>query len=317
MEQEVKFTSGGLQLSGTLRLPNSDGPLAVVLLVAGSGPLDRNENYKKLHINALREIAEFLAMHQVATFRYDKRGVGESEGGYWNTGFFDNVSDASSALTYLKSHPQVGAKPIFILGHSEGALICTRLATERSDVAGAILLAGAAQTGEKLLRWQAGEVAKTLRGFNRLIIRLLRIDVAKAQDKVLKKIKLSSKDWFRQGQITKINAKWFREFMAYDPAEDLPKIHAPVLALTGSKDIQVDPKDLIRMSEIVNADFEYHEIAGISHMLREAEGEPSVADYKRQLKQPVDSRLMQLIGEWLGKQIIHVGLAAMPKSSAG
>jgi pimeloyl-ACP methyl ester carboxylesterase len=303
MEREVKFKSGNLQLSGTLRLPDSLEPKGMVLLIAGSGQLDRDENLKKFHINALKEISEYLAEHEIATFRYDKRGVGESEGNYWETGFFDNISDASSAITHLKSETQINTKPFFILGHSEGALICTRLAAERPDIEGAILIGSAAQTGEATLIWQAKEVAKGIRGFNGFIIKLFRIDVAKAQDKALSKIKQSSKDWIRQALVTKLNAKWFREFMAYDPDKDLRKIQIPILAITGSKDVQVNPADLIRMSEIIKSDFEYHEITGMSHMLREAEGEPSVSDYKRQLKQPVDSRLLKLISKWLGKRI--------------
>ena len=64
---------------------------------------------------------------------------------------------------------------------------------------------------------------------------MLRIDIAKAQQKVLDRIKRSPKDWFQQQLFVKINAKWFREFMAYDPAGDLPRITVPVLAITGSR----------------------------------------------------------------------------------
>jgi alpha-beta hydrolase superfamily lysophospholipase len=118
MEKEVKFKSGNVQLSGTIQLPDALDPTAMVLLLPGSGQTDRNDNVKKLPINALKVIAEYLATNKVATFRYDKRGMGNSAGDYWRTGFYDRISDASSALTYLKSQPQFAVKPIFVLGHS-------------------------------------------------------------------------------------------------------------------------------------------------------------------------------------------------------
>ena len=167
MEQEVTFKSGGLQLSGTLRLPDTSDQKAAVLLVAGSGQVDRNENHRKLQINALGMIADDLEKRRIATFRYDKRGVGASGGNYWETGFYDNISDAAAALVYLKSDSRLGGVPVFVLGHSEGALICTRLAAEGQGIAGAVLVAGSAQTGEAILRWQAVEVAKGLKDSRR------------------------------------------------------------------------------------------------------------------------------------------------------
>jgi pimeloyl-ACP methyl ester carboxylesterase len=250
MEQEGKFTSAGVQISGTLRLPDSADATGVVLLLPGSGQTDRNENVKQLHINAMADIAAFLEERQIASFRYDKRGVGASGGDYWESGFYDRVTDAAAALTYLKSDARLGGLPLFALGHSEGALVSTRLAAEGLGLAGAILVAGAAETGEEILHWQVVQVTKGLSGFNKFIINLFHIDVLKSQDKALQKIKQSTKSWYRQG-MQKVNGKWMREFLAYDPAADLARIQIPVLALTGSKDIQVNPADLQRMAETV------------------------------------------------------------------
>jgi pimeloyl-ACP methyl ester carboxylesterase len=94
-----------------------------------------------------------------------------------------------------------------------------------------------------------------------------------------------------------------REFISYNPAEDLPRIRVPVLAITGSKDIQVDPQDLKRMSEIMQTDFEYYELPNVSHILRTEEGEPTLGTYKKQVRQPIDSRILSLTLEWLHKQI--------------
>jgi pimeloyl-ACP methyl ester carboxylesterase len=303
IEQEVEFQSGNLKLSGTVTLPNLEGMFTGVVLIPGSGQVDRNENAKNMPLNALREIAHFLADNNIATFRYDKRGVGQSEGNYWETGFYENASDALSALDYLKSHTGILSDKIFLLGHSEGALISTKLAGDGCDVSGIILLAGTAQTGEETLKWQAQQVVKGLKGFNRWLINLLHIDVAKAQQKQLNKIKNSKKDWYRVQLIAKINAKWMREFLAYNPSNDLPKINVPILAITGSKDIQVNPEDLKKMATLVNTDFEYHELPDITHLLRIEKGIPSISTYKQQIKRPMNSDILSLVLTWLGKQI--------------
>jgi len=88
-EQEVSFRSGGIELAGTIALPYGEGPFPCVLLIPGSGQVDRNENHRKLRINIFYDISHFLAQNGIASFRYDKRGVGESQGDYWRTGFYE------------------------------------------------------------------------------------------------------------------------------------------------------------------------------------------------------------------------------------
>jgi len=306
VEREVSFASASLHLAGTLAAPDGEGPFPGVLLIPGSGQVDRDENHKSLRLNVFPDIARHLAEHSIATLRYDKRGVGASEGDFWKTGFYDNVSDASSALHCLKGHEIIIPQAVFVCGHSEGALIATRLAAEGAAVAGVVLLSGTARPGEEVMKWQAGKVVKGMRGPMKWLIkllRLLRIDVIKTQQKQIDKVKRSSKDWYRTQAIAKVNARWLREFMAYDPSEDLPRIRVPVLAITGSKDIQVDPQDLARMSEIVQADFESHEVPDVTHILRAEAGEPSVSTYKKQARQPMDARVLQLISDWLARQV--------------
>ena len=88
IEQKITFLSDGLTLAGTVTLPDAQGTFPGVVLVPGSGQVDRNENAKKLAINAFSEIAADLASKGIASLRYDKRGVGESQGDFWETGFY-------------------------------------------------------------------------------------------------------------------------------------------------------------------------------------------------------------------------------------
>ena len=241
IEQEVAFTSQAYVCPGPwwcrkapAALARAPGP--------GSGQVDRNENHKRLPINVLGDLARRFSEHGIGSLRYDKRGVGASEGGFWETGFYENVADASAALSFLKAHETFKTGKIYLLGHSEGAYIVTRVAAATPDVAGVILLAGGARLGEEELKWQAAQVARSLTGVNRWLVKILRIDVAKAQQKQIDKIRRSGRDWYRTQLVAKVNARWMREFLAYDPAEDLATIKAPILAITGAKDIQVDPQ---------------------------------------------------------------------------
>ena len=94
-----------------------------------------------------------------------------------------------------------------------------------------------------------------------------------------------------------------REFLAYDPASDLSQIAVPVLAITGSKDIQVDPEDLKLMEKIIKSPFEYHILPDVSHLLRTETGEASISNYKKMVQQPMDTRIPHIILDWLNRQI--------------
>ena len=296
--EDVRFQSAGLTLAGTFVVPEREGSAPAVLMLPGSGETDRDDNAKPLAIDVFPQLSAAIVGLGMATFRYDKRGVGASEGDYWTTGFDDRLTDAGSAVDWLRERPEVDSSRIVALGHSEGALVSIRLAAGAAPVAGAILLAGSARPGEQILTWQARQIAATLTGFNRLVLRLLRIDVVKSQQKAFARIRGTSEDVVRiQGR--RINARWMREFMAYDPAGDLARIEVPVLAITGDRDLQVDPGDLTRMHELVRGPFEALRPPGLTHLLRTEGSRQGLGGYKEQVRRPVDPRVVSPITEWL------------------
>ncbi|MEX1336042.1 MAG: alpha/beta hydrolase, partial [Candidatus Limnocylindrales bacterium] len=99
----MTFTSAGLTLAGTFAAPASAGPFPAALLLAGSGPLDRDGNVKRMALNVSRDLARELATAGWASYRYDKRGVGASQGEYLSTGFTDELADAAAALEALEA----------------------------------------------------------------------------------------------------------------------------------------------------------------------------------------------------------------------
>jgi pimeloyl-ACP methyl ester carboxylesterase len=299
----VRFVSKGLKLEGTVVLPNSPRPCPAVVLIVGSGLVDRDESHKKLPIDVMRQLAVRLAENGIGSLRYDKRGVGASEGDFWTAGLSDNTDDAAAAVARLRSQPGVDPDRVYVLGHSEGATICIRLAGAHEPIAGAILLAGVGRKGEEALLWQGEQVVPGMSGFSKWLIGALHVDVRKQQLKAFGKIEKSTKDAYRVQGIQKINAKWMREFLAYDPAEDLSRIEVPVLAVTGSKDIQVDPADLEVMARVIGSEFEPHVVPDVTHLLRaDADPVPSINTYKEQVKWPVDERIFDLVTHWLRRR---------------
>lgn len=296
---DVSFPSGDLTLAGTLALPDGDGPFPAAVLVTGSGPLDRDSNTKKLRIGVMAQVAAHLAAHGIASLRYDKRGVGESGGDYLASGLFDNVADARAALAALRARPEIDADRLFVIGHSEGAIIATEVAAAE-DLAGVVLLAGSAQLGRTVIEWQAEQVAEDLPTAAKVIMKVLRQDVAGQQRKSLDRLEATTEDVARI-QFQKLNAKWFREFLAHDPAESLAGVRCPVLAITGAKDVQVPPADIERMAALVPTAFTGQVPDDLTHLLRTDPGPPSVRSYKQQAKRPVDRGVLGTISEWIGE----------------
>lgn len=297
---DLSFTSGTVTLAGTLLTVEGTRPAPAALLVSGSGPLDRDSNMKRQRIQVMRQVAEHLGDQGIISFRYDKRGVGASDGDYPSSGFHDNVADARAALIALRARPEVDPSRVFVVGHSEGAIIATELAADDADLGGVVLLAGTATSGEEILRWQAKHVSASLPRPVKLLLRIFRQDIVRTQTKRLAQIKATTTDTTRV-QLVKLNAKWFREFMAHDPAPSLERVQVPVLALTGSKDIQVDPADVERICLLVPSECSGRVVENLTHLLREEPGPPSLRTYKKQAKRPVASSVLTATSSWINE----------------
>ena len=309
MQSDIQFHSGATRLAGSL-LGSVEEPRPTALLISGSGPIDRNSDSKKMKLGIMRHLAEHLDRSGISTFRYDKRGVGESSGDYLSAGLYDNVDDAQAALDLLWTHPGVDPGAVFVVGHSEGAVIATELAARNPQLAGVVLLAGTAATGDELLRWQAAQVAPTLPPFVRFLLKVFRQDVLRSQAKRLAQLAATTEDTVRI-QLVKVNAKWFREFLVHDPSGSLQQIAAPVLALTGSKDVQVKPDDTKRVCELVPGECTARVVEDMSHLLRPEPGVASVRTYKKQVRQPLEPQLLDVVASW-----IRAHVKASPEVSA-
>jgi uncharacterized protein len=304
-EQNVTFDSGGCALAGTYS--EVAQPVAAALLIAGSGQTDRNSDVRLPLHQFLRggitsAVAEALAAAWVSTLRYDKRGVGASGGDYWTVGMAQRLADARAALGWLAS--EAPGLPLLVIGHSEGTYYAAQLAAEGDvagvSVAGVGLLSGSARTGGEVLAWQAEQLASRLPRSSQLILRLLRTDAIRMQRKNLSKILASADDVIRV-QGTRVNARWARDFVRYDPAPALKQLTVPVLAITGGHDLQVPPDDVAAIGRLVGGPFDGHVVGDLSHVLRPDPGSVGPRGYRRAGRLPVSPEVLGLLAAWASR----------------
>ncbi|MGY1618565.1 alpha/beta hydrolase family protein [Geodermatophilus sp. SYSU D00691] len=288
-------TPGGL--AGTLALPDAPGPLPAVLIASRSGPLDRDSNHKRARFDVARQLAHALADAGLASLRYDKRGVGESPGDWRRVGLLQNVDDLGEVLAALAARPEVDPGRLLLAGHSEGALLAAALAVRGAPVGGVVLLSSSATPGDELLRRQARQIAPTLPAPVRGLLRLLRTDLEARVARNHEKIRATTTDVARIGGA-RLNARWTREFLDHDPRADLRRITVPVLAVTGAKDLQVDPADLDVVAATVPGPVTVHRVPDLTHTLRRQPGAPSLSAYRRELRGPVDAEVLDLVASW-------------------
>jgi hypothetical protein len=298
VELEVLGPAG--PLGGTLELPAGPGPFPGVVLVSGSGPLDRDSDHRKIRFGVSRELAHALRGAGVASLRFDKRGVGGSDLDWRTAGLEDNADDVAAAVETLRARPEVRDDAVLVVGHSEGAILAGMVAARGVPLAGVGLLSGAARSGRDVLRWQTRAILPTLPAPVRGLLRLLRIDLAAKVSRNHDKIARTTTEVARVGGA-RLNAKWFREFLAHDVAADLRRIDVPVLAVTGGKDLQTPPEDVRRIAEIVGPGAEAHLLPDVTHTLRRQEGAPSLRRYKQEVRRPLDPALVGLVVDWVGR----------------
>ncbi len=308
MEQtEVSFEGAAARLAGTLTLPQGIKRPPMVLFIHGSGPLDRNENAKRIRLNIFNILARTLAQNGIGSLRYDKRGCGTSGGNYLKAGHFDLVDDAEKAFEYLRFHTGILTGPLFIAGHSEGSIIAPQIANRRNDVDGIILIAPFLQKLDEILIAQAGHLSeniKTMPGFagfaTRLVVGLFG-GIKNKQASTVKKLKNSRTDIIRI-DFQRLNARWFRELMSIDPIEIFEKTSVPTLLIAGEKDVQCAPEDAAKIAALIGEKAQYHVIDDLTHILRLESGPASITNYKKLLKKPIDPIIGRLITDWIKSQ---------------
>jgi pimeloyl-ACP methyl ester carboxylesterase len=272
-EEEVSFTNeaASIELAGTLTIPNGDGPFPAVVLVTGSGPQDRDQTL--FEHKPFLVIADYLTRRGMAVLRFDDRGFGKSGGAFAGSTTNDFASDAHAAMAYLLTRKEIDAERVGIIGHSEGAIAAQIVASDHpDDVAFVVFLAGFGVSGEQLALAQSTDVVRSAGGSEqdiKLSTDLMRelIPIAKESGttgEIHKKLVAAAAEFIAKLEDQKVRAAlagseeavasrlvdpWVRFFLNYDTAKTLGRVKCPVLALAGSRDIQVRSRENLRAME--------------------------------------------------------------------
>lgn len=293
-EQTVEIRAVEALLAGALTRPDGGGRHPAALLINGSGPIDRDSAMPGMALGLGPALAVALADHDCVVLRYDKRGVGASGGDYLSTGFHDECRDAAAALAALRSHPAVDPERVFVVGHSTGAVVAANLVRAVPPPAGHVLLAGAAHPGDQVMAWQSDRIAATLPR----LLRPLGPALVRRQARERDRIRRSTADRHDRMPRSRLTDRWLREYLAHDPGPDLAAIDRPVLAITGGKDVQVDPADVARIGRLVTGPFDGEVPTDLTHLLRRDPGPPGLWRYRGQLSRPMDDWVTERIGAW-------------------
>lgn len=244
-------------LYGTLTVPSGPPPWPLVLIIAGSGPTDRDGNAGPVQGDTYKLLAAALSRDGVASLRYDKRGIaasataGPSES---NLRFDTYVDDAVSWVNQLRKEKRFSS--VTVAGHSEGALVGT-VAAERTPVHALVLLEGAGRPAPAVLREQLKpKLPPDLYAQSDAIITQLQAGhTVQNPPPVLAAL-------FRES-VQPYLISWFK----YDPAAELAKVRVPVTIVQGSADVQVTmtDADALRKAD-PNAKFVL--VNGMNHVLK-------------------------------------------------
>ncbi|SDB49830.1 hypothetical protein SAMN03159382_03822 [Pseudomonas sp. NFACC23-1] len=258
LQRPISLDTGSGELFGTLLLPKSDTPVPVVLIISGSGPTDRDGNNPDGGRNdSLKRLAWVLARHNIASVRYDKRGVAASLAATpdeRNLSVEAYVADAVAWSHKLAADPRLG--PLILLGHSEGALIAS-LAAPQANAAAVISLSGSARPIDQVLRQQLS---------NRLPPPLML-----RSNELLDSLKAGRPDDNVPAQLLVIFRPSVQPYLIslfrQDPARAFAALKMPALIIQGSNDIQVSVDDA-RQLKAAKPDAELALIEGMNHVMR-------------------------------------------------
>lgn len=296
MEKEVKVDVLGGILAGSLIVPANSQKPTIVLIISGSGPTDRNgNNALSGKTNNLKQLAHELANKNVASLRFDKRGVGGSQSATIpeeKLKLQTFVNDVLSWLTYIHESSKFGK--IFVLGHSEGGLIAIK-ACQRIKVAGCILLA---TPGQRLAEVLQHQLSQQLASQPSWLQKSLNILASLQNGNLVPQVPTELQSIFRPSV-----QPYLQSILNVDPAAELAKIDSPILIVQGTEDLQVTISDAKLLKQAVPK-AKLVIIAKMNHVLKEvpkSDTQSNLASYQ-QPNIPLNTQLVKQITFFLNTE---------------
>jgi uncharacterized protein len=250
-DESVRIPGNGFALAATISNPAGEpdrrGRYPAVILVPGSGLVDRDETVAGIPV--FGQIAGALADAGFVVLRYDKRGVGQSGGRPETATLQDAAEDVRTVRRFLARRRNVDGNRIALFGHSEGGWVALLAAARDGDVAALVLAAAPATTGGALVLAQQQH-----------LLDLMSLPEAEKQKRIelqkqVQAAVLGKGDWSGVPLDLRRQADtpWFQSFLAFSPADVMPRVRQPILILQGGLDTQVPPHHADELAELAGA----------------------------------------------------------------
>jgi hypothetical protein len=331
---EYDNATGEIHYSGTITYPDSGGPFPAILLITGSGLEDRDETI--MGHKPFAVIADYLTRRGFAVLRVDDRQKGKSTGDVTRATTFDFSKDVETSLSELQKHKNINPDKIGLIGHSEGGLIAAMVASENPKIQFIILLAGPGLKGADLVNLQTKAYDRSMG---------VPEDLATAEitlkSQIIKAL-LSSKDTSTQLEnawasflnwkettkpeivsalhmnsdsmarnviwifLSSLNSPWMIYFLQADPATYLVKLKCKVLALNGSRDIQVLPDpNLAAIDSALKKSgakvYTIKKLEGLNHLFQHCKT-CTIQEYG-ELEETFSPEALKTMSDWLDKNV--------------
>lgn len=316
----------GFLLQGTLTIPNGRGPFPCAVMISGSGQQDRDESI--MGHRPFLIIADYLSRIGIAVLRYDDRGVGGSEMEDYdllrNATSVDFATDASVMVHAARLHPEIDARRVGVIGHSEGGLIGPLVAVNDDKIAFVIMLAGPGVPGKELLPVQQGmllqatgaspehidsvvnasmsfyesmEADASEEELREQMAELVGVQLAAAGVELTEEVYEEAID---EGLETMMSP-WMIFFLFHDPAPVLAEVRCPVLALNGTLDVQVSySQNLPAIEEamlVAEGELTIVKLEGLNHLFQPAIT-GAVSEYG-QIETTFDPMALEVMSDWV------------------
>ncbi|WP_264520024.1 alpha/beta hydrolase family protein [Flavobacterium sp. N1994] len=311
-------------LAGTLTTPSNKKEFPVVVLITGSG--QQNRNSEIFGHQSFWVIADDFAKKGIGVLRVDDRGIGGSDGLTMSVTTKNFADDTNAAVDFLA---QKGFSKIGLIGHSEGGIIAPMVASQNPKVKFIITMAGPGIPTDELLILQTNAIAKASGASddaiksgeetNRKLYALVKNHTGNDLQGELKKVLIASMQKLPEEQqpdakeiatvaeqeSKKISIPWYTYFLKINPDVYWSKLKIPVLAMNGTKDLQVISKENLAgikasLEKAKNKQFEIIELPNLNHLFQEAKT-GTVEEYG-QLEQTIAPVVLDKMSSWILKR---------------
>lgn len=280
----------GVKLHTVLCKPGKVKKNSLAIIIAGSGPTDLNGNQKNMVNNSLLFLSDELVKNNIATVRFDKRGVAKSAYSGLDESLLTFERFADDVVVLIDYFKSIGYKNIYLIGHSEGSLLGL-IAAQKRDVKGFVSLCGAGNPIDVVLRKQVKpQLPEAVYvQFNEILDSLKGGHMVKSVPPYLNSL-------FRQS-VQPYMISWLR----FDPAELVRSARTPILIVQGANDIQID----IQEAEALHAaipENKFMTISRMNHVLKTIEGDrnENIASYSNP-NLPVNSQLIEVLTGFISR----------------